>query len=77
MRNFTIIQQQAASTTVYCATAPELDGISGAYFNNCCKCEVSNVALDPQLASRLWDVSQEMIIAAVKRDKLWKDVAIS
>ncbi|XP_012274614.1 WW domain-containing oxidoreductase isoform X3 [Orussus abietinus] len=68
--------EQAASTSVFCATAPELEGATGVYFNNCYRCEPSNAALDPTLATRLWNVSQEMIISVVKRDKLWYDLAL-
>lgn len=70
------LQQQAASTTVFCATATELEGATGMYFNNCYRCDISNTGLDPQLASRLWEVCQEMIISVMKRDKLWYDLAI-
>ncbi|XP_001606146.2 WW domain-containing oxidoreductase [Nasonia vitripennis] len=77
VRPFTKSLQQAASTPVFCATAAELEGATGIYFNNCFRCEVSNVALDAQLASRLWEVSQEMILNVVKRDKLWYDLALT
>ncbi|XP_015601890.1 WW domain-containing oxidoreductase [Cephus cinctus] len=76
VRPFTKSLQQAASTTVFCATAPELEGATGIYFNNCYRCDPSNAALDPALAIRLWNISQEMIISIVKRDKLWYDLAL-
>ncbi|KAJ8680938.1 hypothetical protein QAD02_016725 [Eretmocerus hayati] len=76
VRPFTKSLQQAASTPVFCATAPELEGATGLYFNNCYRCDESHTALDPHLASRLWDVSQEMIVSVVKRDKLWYDLAL-
>lgn len=63
------LQQQAASTTVFCATAPELEGVTGSYFNNCFRCQPSNAALDPALAARLWTLSQDMIAEATKRDR--------
>ncbi|KAG5881073.1 hypothetical protein JTB14_020403 [Gonioctena quinquepunctata] len=61
VRPFTKSLQQAASTTVYCATAMELLGVTGVYFNNCCKCQISTTAGDDQLAQALWDTSVEMI----------------
>ncbi|KAK0179882.1 hypothetical protein PV327_005593 [Microctonus hyperodae] len=76
VRPFTKSLQQAASTSIYCATVPELQGATGVYFNNCFRCEPSNAALNLSLASRLWNVSQEMIINIVKRDKLWYDLAL-
>jgi hypothetical protein len=59
------LQQQAASTTVYCATAPELEGATGLYFNNCCRCEPSKAAQDPELAQILWQLSVSMIQAVI------------
>ncbi|XP_034945686.1 WW domain-containing oxidoreductase isoform X2 [Chelonus insularis] len=76
VRPFTKSLQQAASTPVFCATAPELEGTTGIYLNNCYRCEVSNAAKDSDLAARLWNVSQEMIINVVKRDKLWYELAL-
>nr|CAD7439850.1 unnamed protein product [Timema bartmani] len=55
--------QQAASTTVYCATAPELDNVTGLYFNNCCRCAPSRAAQDSEFAQKLWDISTEMVNA--------------
>lgn len=74
VRPFTKSLQQAASTPIFCATAPELIGLTGVYFNNCYRCDPSNTVLDSALASRLWSVSQEMIITAMKKDKLWETV---
>jgi WW domain-containing oxidoreductase len=58
-------QQQAASTSVYCATAPELEGATGLYFNNCCRCEPSKAAQDLELAQVLWQLSTNMIQAVI------------
>ncbi|CAK9807295.1 WW domain-containing oxidoreductase [Anthophora plagiata] len=76
VRPFTKSLQQAASTSVFCATAPELEGVTGFYFNNCYRCDPSNAALDPMLAARLWSVSQEMIINVMKKDKIWETLAL-
>ncbi|KAF0311936.1 WW domain-containing oxidoreductase [Amphibalanus amphitrite] len=61
VRPFTKSLQQAASTSVYAATAPELDGLGGLYFNNCCACPVSAAAADPERARRLWTLSEALI----------------
>ncbi|XP_054267283.1 WW domain-containing oxidoreductase [Macrosteles quadrilineatus] len=61
VRPFTKSLEQAASTQVYCASATELSDVSGLYFNNCCRCEPSKSAQDPQLASKLWNVSLDLI----------------
>lgn len=60
-RPFTKSLQQGASTTVYCATAPELTGLTGMYFNNCYICEPSKLSQMEELARDLWKLSEEMI----------------
>ncbi|XP_031833660.1 WW domain-containing oxidoreductase isoform X2 [Nomia melanderi] len=76
VRPFTKSLQQAASTSIFCATAPELEGVTGVYFNNCFRCDPSTPALDSALATRLWSVSQDMIVNIMKKDKLWETLAL-
>lgn len=61
VRPFTKSLQQAASTTVYCATAPELTGLTGVYFNNCYICEPSKLSQNEELAKDLWSLSEKII----------------
>lgn len=61
VRPFTKSLQQAAATSVYCATAVELVGVTGVYVNNSYQCQESAAAQDDQLAKLLWDISIEMI----------------
>jgi NAD(P)-dependent dehydrogenase (short-subunit alcohol dehydrogenase family) len=58
--------EQGAATSVLVAASPLLDGVSGRYFEDCAEAApaesgerrgVAPYALDPELASRLWDVS--------------------
>jgi NAD(P)-dependent dehydrogenase (short-subunit alcohol dehydrogenase family) len=66
--------EQGAATSVFVATAPQLRGIGGRYFEDCHEAEVveqlrglSGVlphALDPDDARRLWEVSEELLAAA-------------
>ncbi|KAJ8303308.1 hypothetical protein KUTeg_019704 [Tegillarca granosa] len=67
VRPFTKSMEQGAATTVYCATASELDGVGGIYFNNCCRCPPSSAAEDSELAQKLWDISEKMILDRVNR----------
>ena len=54
--------RQGAQTTIYCAVAEELEGVSGKYFGDCCEEQlVTTVAKDDQVAERLWNVSSEMV----------------
>jgi len=65
--------EQGAATSVYVATSPLLDGVAGRYFENCQEADpddpsaagtdaagVARHALDPEAASRLWTVSDQM-----------------
>lgn len=61
VRPFTKSLQQAASTTIFCTTVPELTGLTGVYFNNCYICEPSKLSQSIQLASDLWTLSDKMI----------------
>ena len=46
---------------MYAATAPELEGLGGLYFNNCCACPQSAAAEDPERAQRLWELSETLV----------------
>jgi len=59
--------EQGASTSVWAAVGPELEGVGGLYLENCAQAEpwtpeapfvgVLPHALDPESADRLWDLS--------------------
>ena len=61
--------EQGASTSVWAATAPELEGLGGLYLENCGQAppfDIANPAvgvmphaLDPEAAERLWGLSVE------------------
>ncbi|HVI40667.1 MAG TPA: SDR family NAD(P)-dependent oxidoreductase [Anaerovoracaceae bacterium] len=64
--------EQGAATGVWCATSDQLDGMGGVY---CVDCDIANAvppdsssttgvrpwAIDPELAQRLWALSEELI----------------
>ncbi|MGA2287628.1 hypothetical protein [Bradyrhizobium sp.] len=60
---------QGAATSVWAATAPELDGKGGLYLQDCgiappATPEVTGVklyALDPAAAAQLWEISERMV----------------
>lgn len=66
VRPFTKSLQQAASTTIYCATAPELNGFTGLYFNNCYVCDPSGPSKNERMQQSLWTLSEKMIERAMK-----------
>ncbi|KAF3854701.1 hypothetical protein F7725_022756 [Dissostichus mawsoni] len=55
------LSQQGAATTVYCAVAPELEGLGGMYFNNCFRCLPSSQAEDQSSAASLWELSERLV----------------
>ncbi|WP_176593333.1 SDR family NAD(P)-dependent oxidoreductase [Sphingobium sp. EM0848] len=68
--------EQGASTSVWAATAPELEGKGGLYLENCAEAEVfvrgmprgtgvMPYARDPDAARRLWALSEEKVGLAV------------
>lgn len=52
--------QQGAQTSIYCAVAPELEDVTGAYFSDCKRTNESNFAKRDEDAKRLWDISEEL-----------------
>lgn len=52
--------EQGAATSLYVATAPDLEGVSGRYYASCKEKTPSSAARDDAAAARLWQVSQEM-----------------
>ena len=50
--------EQGAETSLYCATAPELAGVSGRYYDHSKEREPSEVAQDEGLARELWERSE-------------------
>ncbi|MEY2848894.1 MAG: Fatty acyl-CoA reductase [Actinomycetota bacterium] len=64
--------EQGAATSTFLATAPELQGIGGRYYEDCHEADVveeitdqvhgvCEYALDPDSARRLWDVSLDLL----------------
>ncbi|PIK58053.1 putative WW domain-containing oxidoreductase [Apostichopus japonicus] len=66
-RPFSKSLQQGAATTVYCATARELEGIGGLYFNSCCPCLPSEEASDEGLGEALREKCNSMIQQRLSR----------
>ncbi len=52
--------EQGAATQCYVAASPALDGVSGHYFVDCNAARKSYHGRNPELASRLWEVSEKL-----------------
>jgi NAD(P)-dependent dehydrogenase (short-subunit alcohol dehydrogenase family) len=71
--------EQGAATSVYLATAAELEGVGGRYFENCAESPVvdrrsadpdavgvARYALDSDNSDRLWELSERLLGAHVR-----------
>eukprot|EP00850_Spirogloea_muscicola_P008385 SM000044S16032 [mRNA] locus=s44:642619:645734:+ [translate_table: standard] len=52
--------EEGAEGVVYLASASEVEGKTGRYYNSCTEAAPSQLAQDPALATRLWEVSMEL-----------------
>ena len=53
--------QEAAQTSIYLATSPEVAGVSGKYFANSRERDSSIASQDAAAARRLWQVSAQLV----------------
>ena len=60
-RPFFNTPEQGARTSIYVASAPELESITGAYFAESLPAPTNKQAIDMVAARRLWDASTEML----------------
>jgi NAD(P)-dependent dehydrogenase (short-subunit alcohol dehydrogenase family) len=58
---FFLSPQKGALTSVYLASSPDVEGITGKYFVKCRERTPSKAARDDEAAKRLWQVSEELV----------------
>ncbi len=63
-----ISPEAGAKTTIHLASSPEVQGVSGRYFDKCKPAVPSREAQNRVTAERLWKVSEEMIGAGSERN---------
>ncbi len=54
-------EESGAKTTVYLATSPDVEGVTGKYFRRSREAIPSAEAEDAAVAKRLWEVSEELV----------------
>ena len=64
---FFLSPAQGARTSVYLASSPEVDDVSGKYFVKCKEKQPRKWAQDPEAAKRLWQVSEDLVGLSVPR----------
>jgi len=52
--------EKGAETSIYLASSPEVEGLSGRYFVKKAGARSSVVSHDQRLARRLWEVSEDL-----------------
>ncbi|XP_008122461.2 dehydrogenase/reductase SDR family member 13 [Anolis carolinensis] len=50
-----------AQTSIYCATEPGLESLSGSYFDNCRRADTGPLGRDDALATKLWEFSERLV----------------
>ena len=53
--------EKGAETSIYLASSPEVQSITGKYFVDCKVTQPAPQAADMAVARKLWDVSAEMV----------------
>jgi len=57
LRPFALSSATGARTSIYLASSPDVEGVTGQYFYKCRVAKPSDAALDDAAAAQLWDVS--------------------
>jgi retinol dehydrogenase-14 len=60
LRPLMLSPEKGAVTSVYLASSPEVEGLSGRYFVKKAEARSSDVSYDERIARRLWEVSAEL-----------------
>jgi len=60
LRPFFRTPESGAATSIYLASSPQVEGISGKYFSNCKEARSSKASYDVAAGRRLWEVSMQM-----------------
>ncbi|HLY32868.1 MAG TPA: SDR family oxidoreductase [Ktedonobacterales bacterium] len=61
MRPLQINVEQGARTSVYLATSPDVEGVTGRYFDKCQAVKSSPASYDEEAAKRLWEISEQLV----------------
>jgi len=59
-------EAEGAQTSLYVATSPELEGVTGRYFDKQKETRPSKASRDADAAKRLWEVSEDFVYAALR-----------
>ena len=60
VKPFLLTTAKGARTSIYLASSPEVEGVSGEYFVKCKVAKPSRRARDDEAAARLWALSEKL-----------------
>lgn len=60
-RLFALTPEQGAETIIYLASSPEVEGVTGKYFEKCQAVQSAPQSYDEAAARRLWEISETMV----------------
>ncbi|RMH01141.1 MAG: SDR family oxidoreductase [Chloroflexi bacterium] len=73
LRPIAVDVRKGAETSVYLASSPEVEGVTGKYFDKKKAVRSSAISYDEEVARRLWEISEEM--TGVKTESLLAEIS--
>ncbi len=65
-RTIILTEAEGARTSIYVATSPELEGVTGGYFHKAKLAKPNSATEDAEAGRHLWEVSQQLVDEAAK-----------
>jgi len=66
LKPFLLTSEQGAQTTLYLATSPQVEGVTGKYFVKSQEKQSSSRSYDQAVAARLWEVTGQLVAPAAQ-----------
>ena len=67
LKPFLLTVEQGAQTTLYLATSPQVEGVTGKYFVKSQEQKSSSRSYDQTAGSRLWEVTEQLLARSVQQ----------
>ena len=67
LKPFLLTAEQGAQTTLYLATSPQVDQVTGKYFVKSQEKQSSSRSYDQTVGSRLWEVTEQLVARAAQQ----------
>ena len=67
LKPFLLTAEQGAQTTLYLATSPQVEGVTGKYFVKSHEQQSSSRSYDQSVGSRLWEVTERLVARAAQQ----------